>query len=105
LRNQTQRFQPKEIISRAWCNIFEENHDENTCEIRKNAREHIFGKIYDTMIVAYIGLIEEDVMMVDTRNKYYRNKNKGGPPKTIFLQVHPLIKLILKSQGVIRFLR
>jgi hypothetical protein len=52
LRNQTHSFQPKAILSRTWCNFCEENHDENTCEIKKNAREHIFGKIYDTTIVA-----------------------------------------------------
>jgi hypothetical protein len=27
---------------------------------------------------------EEDVMMVDTRNKSYQNKSKGGPPKSTF---------------------
>jgi hypothetical protein len=84
LRNQPQSFQPKEILSRAWCNFCEENHDENTCEVRRNAREWIFGKISDTTIVALDWAPEEDVMMVDTQNKSYQNKNKGGPQKTTF---------------------
>jgi hypothetical protein len=36
------------------------------------------------MIVALYWDHEEDVMMVDTQNKSYQNKNKGGPPKTTF---------------------
>jgi hypothetical protein len=44
LQNQSQSFQPKTILSRAWCNFCEENHEESTCELRKNARERIFGK-------------------------------------------------------------
>jgi hypothetical protein len=44
LRNQPQNFQPKTILSRAWCNFCEENHDENTCEVRRNAREQFLGK-------------------------------------------------------------
>jgi hypothetical protein len=52
LRNQPQSFQPKETPSRSWCNFCEENHDENTCEVRRNMREHIFGKISNTKIVS-----------------------------------------------------
>jgi len=32
-------FQPKVVMSRAWCNFCEENHDETTCEVKKNARD------------------------------------------------------------------
>jgi hypothetical protein len=68
LRNQPQSFQPKEIFSREKCNFCEENRDENTCEIRKNTREHIFRKIFDTTIVSLDWTPVEDVMMVDTQN-------------------------------------
>jgi len=105
LRNQPHIFQPKEILSRAWCNFCEENHDENAFEIRKNTREWIFGKISDTMIVVLYWAPEENVLMVDTWNKYYQNKNKGVPPKPLFPEVHIFIKIILKSQGVIITLR
>jgi hypothetical protein len=66
LRNLTHSFQPKAILSRNSCNLCEENNDENTCEIKKNAREHIFGKIFDTTIATLDWALEEDVMMVDT---------------------------------------
>jgi hypothetical protein len=66
LINQAHSFQPKAIISITWCNFCEENHDENTCEIKNNAREHIFGKIYNTIIATLDWAHEEDVMIVDT---------------------------------------
>jgi hypothetical protein len=44
LRNQTKKFQPRVILSRSRCNLCEDIHDEGTCKIIKNAREHIFGK-------------------------------------------------------------
>jgi hypothetical protein len=88
-RNQPKNFQPnnyppKAILSRDWCNFCEDNHDESTYEVKKNARERIFGKKVDTIIVALYWDLEEDVMMVDTRNKSYENKGKGGPSKTTF---------------------
>jgi hypothetical protein len=48
-RNQPNNFQPnnyppKAILSRAWCNFCEDNHDESTCEVKKSARDQIFGK-------------------------------------------------------------
>jgi hypothetical protein len=48
-RNQPNNFQPnnyppKAILSRAWCNFCEDNHDESTCEVKKSARDRIFGK-------------------------------------------------------------
>ena len=52
--------------------------------MRRNAREQIFGKIFDSTIVALDWAPKEDAMMVDTQNKSYQNKNKGGPPKTTF---------------------
>jgi hypothetical protein len=44
-------FQPKYIMSRAWCNFCEENHDEGTCEVKRNVRDKIFGKNSDDIIV------------------------------------------------------
>jgi hypothetical protein len=37
-------FQPKAIMARSWCNFCEENHEESTCEVKRNARDKIFGK-------------------------------------------------------------
>jgi hypothetical protein len=37
-------FQPKAIMYHSWCNFCEENHEEITCEVQKNARDKIFGK-------------------------------------------------------------
>jgi hypothetical protein len=49
--------------------ILDQNHNENTFEIKHNAREHIFGKKIDTTIVTLDWAQEEDIMMVDTRKK------------------------------------
>ena len=87
-RNQPINFQyniqPNAILSRIWCNFCDDNHDESTCEVKKIAREWIFGKKVDTTIVALYWAPEVDAMMVDTRNKSYARKGKGGPPKTTF---------------------
>jgi hypothetical protein len=42
--NSTFYNQPKAIISRAWCNLCDDNHEESTCEVKKRAQEKIFGK-------------------------------------------------------------
>jgi hypothetical protein len=76
-------FQPKAIMSRAWCNFCEENHDESTCEIKKNVRDIIFGKNPETNIVVWDWDQLDDVMVVNTRKKSYRNWNKVNPPRTI----------------------
>jgi hypothetical protein len=51
---QTNSYQPKAILSRSRSNFFEHNHDENTCEVKKNTTNHIFGKRDDTNIVALV---------------------------------------------------
>jgi hypothetical protein len=38
-------FHPKAILPRIWCNFCEEHHKESTCEVRKSAKDKIFGKI------------------------------------------------------------
>jgi hypothetical protein len=75
-------FQPKAIMSRAWCNFCEENHDESTCEVKKNAKDKIFGKRSDATIVVLDWAQPDDVMVVNTINKSYPNQNKIDPPRT-----------------------
>jgi hypothetical protein len=62
-------FHPKAIMSRSWCNFCEENHEESTCEVKKNARDKIFGKRPDTTIAVLDWVEPEDVMVINTRNK------------------------------------
>jgi hypothetical protein len=68
---------------------------------KREQRENLWKKI-DTTIVALDWAPEEDVMMVDTRNKSYANKGKGGPPKTTFSpssssqQTNPQVTRVLK---------
>jgi hypothetical protein len=44
-------FQPKAILPRSWCNFCEEHHEETMCEVRKSARDKIFGKIPEATII------------------------------------------------------
>jgi hypothetical protein len=44
-------FQPKVSMPRSWCNFYEEHHEESTCEVKKNAKDKIFGKRPETTIV------------------------------------------------------
>ena len=44
-------FQPKDIMPRSWCNVCKQHHEETTCEVRKSARDKIFGKRPETTIV------------------------------------------------------
>jgi hypothetical protein len=53
-------------------------------EVKKSATDQIFGKNVDITIATLDWGPKEDVMMVDTRNKYYMKKGKNGPPKTNF---------------------
>jgi hypothetical protein len=67
-------FLPKAIVSRSWCNFCEENHEESTCEVKKSARDKIFGKNPETTIVAVDWEELKDVMILNTRNKSYASK-------------------------------
>jgi hypothetical protein len=71
-------------MTRTWCNFFEENHDENTCKVKINAIDNIFGKMLDTTIVVLDWDELEYVMVVNTRNKYYIAKRKIDLPRTFF---------------------
>jgi hypothetical protein len=71
-------------MSRAWCNFCEENHDEMTCEVKRNARDRIFGKKLDATIVVLDWAPQDDVMVINTRNKTYTNKSKVDSSRTTF---------------------
>jgi hypothetical protein len=67
-------------MPRSWCNFYEEHHEERTYEVRKSARDKIFGKRPETTIVVLDFTEPEDVMIINTRNKSYAPKSKYDPP-------------------------
>jgi hypothetical protein len=69
-------------MPRSWCNFCEEHHEESTCEVKKSARDKIFGKRPETTIVVLDFAEPEDVMIINTRNKSYASKGKYDPPRT-----------------------
>jgi hypothetical protein len=73
-------FQPKPILPQSWCNFCEEHHEETTCEVKKSAKDKIFGKILETTITILDFSELEDVMIINTRNKSYAPKGKFDPP-------------------------
>jgi hypothetical protein len=74
-------FHPKSILSWSWCKFCEEHHEEATCEVRKSAKDNIFGKIPKIIIVVLDFAEPEDVMIITTRNKSYAPKGKFDPPR------------------------
>jgi hypothetical protein len=74
-------FQPKVIFPRSWCNFCKEHDKEATCEVRKSARDKIFGKRPETTIVVLDFTDPDDVMIINTRNKSYTPKGKYDPPR------------------------
>jgi hypothetical protein len=95
-------FQPKAILPRSWCNFCEEHHEETTCEVKKSARDKIFGKIPEATIVVLDFAEPEDVMVINTRNKAYAPKGKFDPPAVLLARAHP--QPLLRSR-FLRFLR
>jgi hypothetical protein len=73
-------FHPKAILPQIWCNFYEEQHEETTCEVKKSARDKIFGKRLEATIVVLYFAEPEDVMVINTRNKSYAPKGKFDPP-------------------------
>jgi hypothetical protein len=67
-------------LPRSWCNFCKEHHEEATCEVRKTARDKIFGKRPETIIDVLDFVEPEDVMIINTRNKSYAPKGKYDPP-------------------------
>jgi hypothetical protein len=99
-------FQSKAVITHSWCNFCEENHDENTCEVKKNARDNIFGKRPDNTINVLDWVELEDVVLINTRNKSYTSKEKFDTPRTSstpsssFQSVDTQVVRISDNQGV-----
>jgi hypothetical protein len=99
-------FQPKAILPRSWCNFCEEHHEETTCEVKKSARDKIFGKIPEAMIIVLDFAEPEDVMVINTRNKAYAPKGKFDPPRSSSNPsssstiVMPQVPKIPESQGI-----
>ena len=75
-------FQPKAILPRSWCNSFEEHHEETTCEVKKSAKDKIFGKRPEATIIVLNFAELEDVMVINTRNNAYAPKGKVNPPSS-----------------------
>jgi ribonuclease HI len=69
-------------MSHSWCNFCKENHEESTCEVKKSARDKIFGKRPETTIVFLYWVEPEDVIIINTRNKSYASKGKYDAPRT-----------------------
>jgi hypothetical protein len=75
-------FQPKVIMPRSWCKFCEEHHEESTCEVKKSVKDKIFGKRHETTIIFLDFADPEDVMIINTRNKFYGPQRKYDPPRT-----------------------
>jgi hypothetical protein len=69
-------------MSHSWCNFCKEKHEEITCEVKKNSRDKTFGKKIETTIAVLDWAEPEDVMIINTRKKYYAPKGKYDPPRT-----------------------
>jgi hypothetical protein len=69
-------------MPRSWCKFCEEHHEESTCEVKKSARDKIFGKKPKTTIVVLDFAEPYDVMIINNRNKSYALKGKYDPPHT-----------------------
>jgi hypothetical protein len=72
-------FQPKAIMPQSWCNFCKEHYKETTCEVRKSARDKIFGKRPETTIDVLDFENPEYVMIINTRKKSYAPKGKYDP--------------------------
>ena len=82
-RNQIENnFPPKAIMPQSWCNFCEEHHEETTCEVKKSAKDNIFGKILEATIDVLYFIELEDVMVINTRNKAYAPKGKFDSPRS-----------------------
>jgi hypothetical protein len=75
-------FQSKSIMTHSWCNVCKEHHEESTCEVKKSARDKIFGKRPESTISLLYFVEPKDVMIINTRSKSYALKGKYNPPRT-----------------------
>jgi hypothetical protein len=71
-------FQTKDILPRSWCNFCEET----TCEVKKSARDKIFGKRPEATIIFLDFANPKDVMVINSRNKAYAPKGKFDPSRS-----------------------
>jgi hypothetical protein len=68
-------------MPRSWCKFCKEHREETTCEVKKSARDNIFGKRPKTTIDVLDFANPEDVMIFNTRNKSYTPKEKYDAPR------------------------
>jgi hypothetical protein len=100
------KFQPKAILPQSWCNFCEEHHEETTCEVKKSARDKIFGKRPKSTIIVLDFAETEDVMVINTRNKYYAPNGKFDPPHSSSSPssfptiAAPQVSKVPESQGI-----
>jgi hypothetical protein len=100
------KFQPKAILPCSWCNFCEEHHEEIICEVKKSARDKIFGKRLETTIDVLDFVDPEDVMIINTRNKSYVLKGKYDPlhtsssPISSSLAATVQVSKVLDCQGI-----
>jgi hypothetical protein len=87
-------FQLKAIMTHSWCNFCEENYDENTCEVKKNARDKISGKRPNITIVVLDWAELEDVMVINTRINITLSRENLIFPTLLLPQAH-LIKVLI----------
>jgi hypothetical protein len=75
-------LQSKTIMPHSWCKFCEEHHEESTCEVKKSARDKIFGKRPENTIAILDFAEAKDIMIINTRNKSYSPNGKYDPPHT-----------------------
>jgi hypothetical protein len=86
-------FQPKAILPQSWCNFCKEHHEETTCEVKKSARDEIFGKQPEATIVVLDSSDPKDVMVINTRNKAYTPKGKFDPRSLLLSRFLKLLRV------------
>jgi hypothetical protein len=74
-------------MARSFCNFCEEHHEESTCELKKSAKDKIFGKRPETTIIVLDFIEPDDFMIIKTWYKSYASKGKYDPPCTSSIQI------------------
>jgi hypothetical protein len=74
-------FHSKSIMPQSWCNFCEEHDEETTCEVKKSAKDNIFGKRPETTIVVVDFAKPKYVIIINNRNKAYSPKGKYDPTR------------------------
>lgn len=64
------------LLTRPFCNFFEEHHDPKTCDLLKLSRERVFGKRSDPSVIALDWVDEDDdIFAVTTRSQSQKNSD------------------------------